>query len=42
MLVRALLLGAICALLSASPVRAHHSHSNYDTSKWTTMEGKVN
>lgn len=41
MLVRVLLLGAIGAVLSASPVRAHHSHANYDTSKWTTMEGKV-
>ena len=41
MLVRSLFLGAICALFLASPVRAHHSHANYDTSKWTTMEGKV-
>ena len=39
--VRSLFLGAICALFLASPVGAHHSHANYDTSKWTTMEGKV-
>src|SRR5215510_897771 len=25
----------------ASPVAAHHSHGNYDTSKWTVMEGVV-
>jgi hypothetical protein len=38
--VRALLLGAICALLSASPVRAHHSRQLRHV-KWTTMEGRL-
>ena len=41
MLVRSLGLAAVCAVLLVSPVRAHHSHGNYDTTKWTTMEGKV-
>ena len=41
MLVRALTLAAVCAVLSVLPVRAHHSHGNYDVTKWTTMEGAV-
>src|SRR5213596_3196843 len=41
MKVRFLVMAAICALLSVSAVQAHHSHGNYDTTKWTTMEGKV-
>lgn len=41
MLVRFLGIAVLCAMVSVSPVRAHHSHGNYDTSKWTTMEGKV-
>ena len=41
MKVRCLALAAICALLSVSAVQAHHSHGNYDTTVWTTMEGKV-
>lgn len=32
---------AICALALAVPLSAHHSHGNYDLSKWTTMEGVV-
>ena len=32
---------ALCAMLAIAPVRAHHSHGNYDLSKWTTMEGSV-
>ena len=39
--VRFLGLAAMCAVLSVVPVRAHHSHGNYATTKWTTMEGKV-
>jgi hypothetical protein len=34
-------LAAMCAMLLALPVRAHHSHGNYDLSKWATMEGTV-
>ena len=41
MLVRFLGLAALCAVLSVLPAWAHHSHGNYDTTKWTTMEGKV-
>ena len=29
------------ALLAAATVQAHHSHGNYDLTKWTTMEGEV-
>jgi hypothetical protein len=32
------ILGAACV---AVPLAAHHSHGNYDLSKWTVMEGKV-
>ena len=31
----------VCAACLAAPVRAHHSHGNYDVSKWTVMEGVV-
>ena len=41
MLVRSLGLAATCAVFSVLPVRAHHSHGNYDITKWTTMEGTV-
>jgi hypothetical protein len=32
---------ALCALALTTPLRAHHSHGNYDLSKWTNMEGVV-
>ena len=41
MLVRCLSIASMCAVLLVTPVQAHHSHGNYDTTKWTTMEGKV-
>src|SRR2546422_4823188 len=41
MLIRFLGIAATCAVVAVLPVLAHHSHGNYDTSKWTTMEGKV-
>jgi len=41
MRVRFLSLAAMCLALSVLPIQAHHSHGNYDTAKWTTMEGKV-
>jgi hypothetical protein len=41
MLVRSLSLAALCAASIAWPAWAHHSHGNYDVTKWTTMEGTV-
>src|SRR5215510_11596583 len=41
MLVRTLSFVSIFAVLLVTPILAHHSHGNYDVSKWTTMEGKV-
>ena len=41
MRLRWLTLAALCAVFSVVPVRAHHSHGNYDLTKWTTMEGAV-
>ena len=34
-------LSAICALSLALPAWAHHSHGNYDVTKWLTLEGTV-
>ena len=34
-------LAIMCAVAVAVPVWAHHSHGNYDLSKWTPMEGVV-
>ena len=34
-------LAVMCAACSVAPVLAHHSHGNYDLTKWTTMEGAV-
>jgi hypothetical protein len=34
-------LAIVFAIVSAVPVRAHHSHGNYEVAKWTTMEGTV-
>jgi len=41
MLTRCLTLAAVCALCAVVPVRAHHSHGNYDLLTWTTMNGEV-
>ena len=30
-----------CLLSLAAPVLAHHSHGDYDLTKWTVMEGTV-
>ena len=38
---RAFILAVICAAAIAVPVRAHHSHGNYDLAQWTPMEGVV-
>ena len=40
-MMRSLCLTLACAVSLVLPVRAHHSHNNYDTSRWTTMEGTV-
>ena len=36
-----LALAVIVAVVLGGPVRAHHSHGNYDLSQWVTMEGAV-
>jgi len=41
MLTRSLWLALACVASAVLPAWAHHSHSNYDTSTWTTMEGTV-
>ena len=41
MVFKALGTALVCAIcLTASPA-AHHSHGNYDITRWTTMEGVV-
>jgi hypothetical protein len=39
--IKAFGIASICAACLAVPVFAHHSHGNYDVSKWTVMEGTV-
>ena len=34
-------LATLFAVALALPVRAHHSHNNYDVAKWTPFEGTV-
>ena len=41
MQLKALGLAALCAMFLALPAWAHHSHGNYDLSKWETMQGTV-
>src|SRR5262245_10078288 len=41
MLAKSLRLAILCAVCAVVPAWAHHSHGNYDLTKWTTMEGKV-
>ena len=41
MQVKVLGFAALCACALSVPLAAHHSHGNYDLSKWTTMEGVV-
>jgi hypothetical protein len=31
----------VCALFLALPSTAHHSHGNYDLTKWVPVEGRV-
>jgi hypothetical protein len=39
--VKAVTLATVGAACIVVPLAAHHSHGNYDLSKWTVMEGKV-
>ena len=39
--VKSFVLATLVAVALAIPVAAHHSHGNYDLSKWTPMEGVV-
>jgi Family of unknown function (DUF6152) len=41
MLIRLSSLAAMTAVFFMVPASAHHSHGNYDLTKWTTMEGTV-
>jgi Family of unknown function (DUF6152) len=41
MLMKSLRIAIVVVALSIAPLAAHHSHGNYDLTKWTTMEGKV-
>jgi hypothetical protein len=34
-------LATLCAVSLGLPLGAHHSHGNYDTTKWTPFEGTV-
>ena len=34
-------LAAICAVFLAIPAWGHHSHGNYDITKWQTLQGTV-
>jgi hypothetical protein len=38
---KSLSLAAICAVSLTLPLWAHHSHGQYDTTKWTPFEGTV-
>jgi hypothetical protein len=41
MLKRIVIVAAVSAFVAVAPVRAHHSHGNYDLTTWTTMTGEV-
>ena len=41
MQLKSFVLAVIVALVLVLPARAHHSHNNYDTTKWTPFEGTV-
>jgi hypothetical protein len=38
---RSLSLGLVCAFYLVLPSTAHHSHGNYDITKWVPVEGTV-
>ena len=41
MLFKTVFVALLCVMALALPASAHHSHNNYDVSKWTPMEGVV-
>jgi uncharacterized protein DUF6152 len=41
MFARSVGLAVLCAVVAVMPIRAHHSHGNYDVAHWTAMEGTV-
>ena len=41
MQIRSLILAGIAMLASVLPASAHHSHGNYMTSEWKSLEGTV-
>jgi hypothetical protein len=41
MLFKTVFVAVLCVVALALPASAHHSHNNYDVSKWTPMEGTV-
>ncbi len=41
MQLKSLGLAVVCSLWVIMPVWAHHSHGNYDTTKFTNLKGKV-
>lgn len=41
MKLRSLCLVFMCSLFAVVPLWAHHSHGNYDTTKFTNLKGKV-
>src|SRR5215813_14558365 len=38
---RSLSIAAALTLCAVLPIAAHHSHGNYDLTKWTAMDGTV-
>ena len=38
---RSVSVAVLCVLALAWPAWAHHSHNNYDTAKWSVLEGTV-
>jgi len=38
---KSFILAVLCAVSLVVPAGAHHSHNNYDLSKWTPFEGTV-
>ncbi|MGH9253089.1 MAG: DUF6152 family protein [Vicinamibacterales bacterium] len=41
MRLRSFILAVLCAVSLVVPAGAHHSHNNYDTSKWTPFDATV-
>ena len=41
MLLKSFCVAALCVGMLVLPASAHHSHNNYETAKWTSLEGTV-